>query len=281
MISPLFRPLTRVMTNRICPDKSSAQLKSLDDMIREMYHVNEEEKKVLNDEPHYLINKLAIFQALAAQNADDSQSRNGPVSKNRKQRPAEAPETVDSPGPSPSETRKDGLKRVKGAQSRSSSQPGVPRTGAVPKSDDDSVIGKGVRAEREGQFVVNAEVFYKHPKGAINAEGEGIQCIIKKVWTDKKPIQYDVQDPEPGDDGNQDLHKAVATDLIPIPKTGAHLPLFSVGKHVLARYPETTTFYKAEVMSMRKDVYNLKFEGEEDDKEMEVDKRFVLDLRLK
>jgi len=34
-------------------------------------------------------------------------------------------------------------------------------------------------------------------------------------------------------------------------------------------------------MSFRKDMYNLKFEGEEDDKEMEVDKRFVLDLRVK
>jgi hypothetical protein len=30
-------------------------------------------------------------------------------------------------------------------------------------------------------------------------------------------------------------------------------------------------------MGARKDVYRLKFEGEEDDKEMEVDRRFVLD----
>jgi SAGA-associated factor 29 len=94
-------------------------------------------------------------------------------------------------------------------------------------------------------------------------------------------IAYDVQDPEPDDAGRQDLHKAVATDLIPIPKSGSHLPTFGVGKHVLARYPDTTTFYPAEVMSFRKDTYNLKFEGEEDDKEMEVDKRFVLDLRVK
>jgi len=55
--------------------------------------------------------------------------------------------------------------------------------------------------------------------------------------------------------------------------------VFSVGKQVLARYPDTTTFYKAEVMSFRKDVYNLRFE--DDDREMEVDKRFVLDLRMK
>lgn len=66
--------------------------------------------------------------------------------------------------------------------------------------------------------------------------------------------------------------------MIPIPQPGAPLPSFPVGKQVLARYPDTTTFYRAEVMGSKKDVYRLKFEGEEDDKEMEVDKRFVLDI---
>jgi len=55
-----------------------------------------------------------------------------------------------------------------------------------------------------------------------------------------------------------------------------------VGKQVLARYPDTTTFYRAEVMAVsKKDGYRLKFEGEEDDKEMDVDRRFVLDLPAK
>ena len=31
-------------------------------------------------------------------------------------------------------------------------------------------------------------------------------------------------------------------------------------------------------MGLRKEAYRLKFEGEEDDKEMEVDRRFVLDI---
>lgn len=51
-----------------------------------------------------------------------------------------------------------------------------------------------------------------------------------------------------------------------------------MGRQVLARYPETTTFYKAEVMSSKKESYNLKFEGEEDDMERVVARRFVLDL---
>ena len=86
-----------------------------------------------------------------------------------------------------------------------------------------------------------------------------------------------MQDPEPDESGRQDLHKATAADLIPIPQTGTNLPAFTVGKDVLARYPDTTTFYKATVMSIKKDVYKLRFE--DDDKEMEVDKRCVLKLR--
>ena len=91
--------------------------------------------------------------------------------------------------------------------------------------------------------------------------------------------RYDVQDPEPNENGEQGaVYKTTAASLIPIPQIGSTLPSFSLGKQVLARYPDTTTFYRAEVMGSRKDVYRLKFEGEEDDKEMEVDRRFVLDI---
>lgn len=91
-----------------------------------------------------------------------------------------------------------------------------------------------------------------------------------------------MQDPEPNENGEEGaVFKASAAYLIPIPQMGATLPSFPVGKQVLARYPDTTTFYRAEVMGLRKDVYRLKFEGEEDDKEMEVDRRFVLDIPSK
>ena len=58
------------------------------------------------------------------------------------------------------------------------------------------------------------------------------------------------------------------------------LPDFVVGKHVLARYPETTTFYRAEVTGVKKDVYRLKFEDDQN-QEMEVNRRFVLDFSPK
>ena len=91
--------------------------------------------------------------------------------------------------------------------------------------------------------------------------------------------RYDVQDPEPNENGEQGaVYKTTAVSLIPIPRVGTTLPSFTAGKQVLARYPDTTTFYRAEVMGSRKDTYRLKFEGEEDDKEMGVDRRFVLDI---
>lgn len=64
--------------------------------------------------------------------------------------------------------------------------------------------------------------------------------------------RYEVQDPEPDElGGHGKIYKTTAKDLIPIPKESAGLPAFPVGKHVLARYPETTTFYKAEVMGTK------------------------------
>ena len=88
--------------------------------------------------------------------------------------------------------------------------------------------------------------------------------------------RYDVKDPDPDPDEKDVVYRVKSDQLLLIPLEGSSLPNFSVGKQVLARYPDPTTFYKAEVMAVKKDVYRLRFEGEEDDKEMEVDRRFVL-----
>ena len=101
---------------------------------------------------------------------------------------------------------------------------------------------------------------------------------------------YEIQDPEPDDNGNPgQIYKASAAYLIPIPPPSvlsSSLPDFPKGKQVLARYPETTTFYKAEVMGMKKTQQGyscrLRFEGEEEkDREVEVERRYVLDVGSK
>lgn len=65
-------------------------------------------------------------------------------------------------------------------------------------------------------------------------------------------VRYEVQDPEPDEAGGHGTtYKASAGALIPIPKDSTGLSPYPVGKQVLARYPETTTFYRAEVMGTK------------------------------
>ena len=90
-------------------------------------------------------------------------------------------------------------------------------------------------------------------------------------------VRYEVQDPEPEEGKDGQVYKTTASALIPIPPADGVLPDFPMGRQVLARYPETTTFYRAEVHGIRKDMYRLKFE-EDAGQEMEVSRRFVLEL---
>ncbi|KAF3200417.1 SAGA HAT/Core module component [Orbilia oligospora] len=74
------------------------------------------------------------------------------------------------------------------------------------------------------------------------------------------PKQKGAEDPEPDELGNhgQQIYKAVAHQLIQIPSDSAGLLPYPNGKQVLARYPETTTFYKAEVIGTKIGViYNI------------------------
>jgi SAGA-associated factor 29 len=48
---------------------------------------------------------------------------------------------------------------------------------------------KGTVAERSGQFVIGAEVVYRH-RHKQSAEGEGIQCIIKNISGDGTKKRY-------------------------------------------------------------------------------------------
>lgn len=73
-------------------------------------------------------------------------------------------------------------------------------------------------------------------------------------------FRYEVQDPEPDEAGDHGkTYKASANALIPIPRESVGLPIYPVGKQVLARYPETTTFYRAEVMGTKVCYYPLCF----------------------
>lgn len=111
------------------------------------------------------------------------------------------------------------------------------------------------------------------------SEDEWIQCEVTKVLGDG--TKFEVRDPEPDENNNPGKSfKATWKDIILIARTdeAASLLSYPYGTKVLARYPETTTFYPAVVIGTKRDGRcRLRFDGEEEaDKETEVERRLVL-----
>lgn len=88
---------------------------------------------------------------------------------------------------------------------------------------------------------------------------------------------YDLKDPEKGDTSRKGI-PAKCLAVIPL-ATQVTAPIFQTGSRVYARYPDTDTFYEAEVRSYNKvQGYALLFEGEEEShKEHLVERRYVFD----
>jgi SAGA-associated factor 29 len=106
---------------------------------------------------------------------------------------------------------------------------------------------------------------------------------VALVLGEGKSRRYKVLDVEPDDHSKQKEYRTSASSMIPItPESQAStLKDWEPGKIVLALYPQTTTFYKAEVDNMGDDgKVNLKFEGENDlELTQQVERRFVIEYR--
>jgi SAGA-associated factor 29 len=70
--------------------------------------------------------------------------------------------------------------------------------------------------------------------------------------------------------------------MVPIPVEGSRLDNYEIGRSVLALYPETTTFYKAEVKATLEGgaKVQLLFVDETAGELKEVARRFVLDHKI-
>ncbi|AET37541.1 Sgf29p Ecym_1303 [Eremothecium cymbalariae DBVPG len=125
---------------------------------------------------------------------------------------------------------------------------------------------------------VGSEVAYK-PK-RTGAEAEWFQCEVTKISADG--TKFEVRDPEPDEFGQPGgVFKCNWKEILLIPpsnSTRQQIPNYPSSTKVLARYPETTTFYPAMVIGNKRDgTCRLRFDGEEEvDKETEVDRRYVL-----
>ena len=143
--------------------------------------------------------------------------------------------------------------------------------------------------------VVGSQVAFRLPRNKSN-DADWIQCIVTRIRGEGAKARYDVQDPEPDENNNPGAtYTSTANNLILIPSDSAGLSSIPPGTFVLARYPETTTFYRAEVTGIRVShaknqcripfkryremgTCKLRFEGEEEvGKEQEVERRLVLE----
>jgi len=142
-----------------------------------------------------------------------------------------------------------------------------------------------------------------HPPPSAGSNGETdentwiLAVVTKCINQDKN--RYEVQDAENQDDGQPgQCYNTTLRAIIPLPdpnappQSAAHLnayPQFSSGSVVMALYPDTSCFYRAEVVSspneihpagraspMWKPMYKLKFE-DDDDQEHSVAAQWVVE----
>jgi len=95
-----------------------------------------------------------------------------------------------------------------------------------------------------------------------------------------KQRKYEILDVEP--DEGASPYRASPSQMVSIPDRNDGLPDATVNRTVLAMYPGTTTFYRADVVAVKgKDIplgcVRLRFEDEDEtNKEMDVERRYVL-----
>lgn len=125
-------------------------------------------------------------------------------------------------------------------------------------------------------IVPGLEVAFKLRSSSLGEEW--IQCKVLKVLDHGK---FDIRDIEPDENNNPGrIYRSNWKEILLIPtlEDAKSLIAYPFGTKVVARYPETTTFYPAEVIGTKRDGRcRLRFDGEEEvGKETEVERRLVL-----
>ncbi|KAJ3513038.1 hypothetical protein NLJ89_g3172 [Agrocybe chaxingu] len=129
------------------------------------------------------------------------------------------------------------------------------------------------------------KVVFRPPPSSDQEESTWIMAIVTRfLGPDKHGGKYEVQDAEPQDDGQPGAtYTATLKTILPLPDPDAptgspshlsHYPEFPVGATVMALYPDTSCFYRAEVIatraadrsspSSRTPMYKVKFEDDDD-----------------
>ena len=181
-------------------------------------------------------------------------------------------------------TREASVKLEDGAESVASSADGATSATTGPTATTGGKSGTSTRPSNRLVLTKGEIVFCRHTPSTTTTnksgdlEGEGILCRVTNVIGEGKQRRYEVQDADTSGEAPPP-QRASVSQLIQIPEINRGLSDLGKGRGVLAQYPDTTTFYKAEVQeSWRgeggKELVKLRFE--DDEVAREVERRFVL-----
>ncbi|KAI6090630.1 SGF29 tudor-like domain-containing protein [Hypoxylon rubiginosum] len=262
----------------------SGEFAALDSILRHGVKANENAAQLLQE----VMEKVKLLRAVQKAKEEQMEASSSRAATQRAKESAAASSSVydfdgsgESPVPSPSTAvphRMGGGSRGDRDSlppSRNRSTPAAKAGSAEPQAGPAAAI---IRSKQT--FVKDDEVAFK-PKPNGNEQTDWILGIVQDVRGDGKSRRYKVLDADMDENGHQKDFRTSASNMILIPKDGTILPPLETGKTVLALYPNTTTFYKAEVMGMDGDgKVNLKFEGEESSNTMQaVTRRHVVEYR--
>ncbi|KAI5925198.1 SAGA-associated factor 29 [Camillea tinctor] len=254
----------------------------LDGCLRKGVKANEAVATIINK----TIEDLKVLRAVQKAKEEQQEASTSRAAAQRAKESAAASslyefEGGDSPVPSPNPNIS---RRMGGKGDRGDSVPPKFQDRSTPAAKAGSAepqSGQVASTNRSKQtFAKDDEVAFK-PKPANNEQTDWILGIVQEVRGEGKSRRYRVLDADVDENGHQKDFRTSASSMILIPKDGTALPPLDNGKVVLALYPNTTTFYKAEVMGMDADgKVNLKFEGEESSNTMQaVTRRHVVEYR--
>lgn len=240
-------------------------------MYRANLKLSEDSKVILNEED--LLGKVSILKGVVLHNEQEATAtRNSNPRDSHPRSVMELDGAIDSPGPSPAENKH---VRKLGAGRLSSQPPRDKEKDTSEPSEPSSSTGR-----TKITFALKAEVAFKPKLQNQTEEHDWIQGVVVKVIGEGKSRRYDVQDPFPDDASKPGtVFRSSASSMIPIPPVGTPLGPYEIGKQVLALYPDTTSFYRAEVKNMLDNgsKVELLFEDEVQGLLKVVERRFVLD----
>ena len=193
-------------------------------------------------------------------------------------------------------TREASVKIEDGAESVASSTDAPPSTTTAasghghpktPSSAASRVSNRLVLRMGEVVFCRHDPRSFSPQKASDPPEGEGILCRVTAVIGEGKQRRYEVQDADTTSEQPPPPQRASVSQLIQIPESNrggafkGSLGSLEKGRGVLAMYPDTTTFYKAEVKELWKGGLGgadapVRLNFQDDESPREVERRFVL-----